>query len=118
MARNVEGSARITIPSDTARVIVMTPVDGKVSYDGMHTLVDGVVVDYDNGRVARPSPPPCATLPDNSRTIYADRATITVDGDPGDWQRFTAIPSRSTPRVEARSRRRCVMRGTMIISTS
>jgi hypothetical protein len=86
VARGAEGSARITIAPDSACVIVMTPSGGKVSYDGMQTLVDGVVVDYDNGRAARPAPAPRTIAPDQSRTIYADRATITVDGDAREWQ--------------------------------
>src|SRR5206468_1993517 len=78
VARDVEGSAPITIPPDAARVIVMAPAGAKITYDGMHTLADGVVIDYDNGRVARPVPAPRTTPPDLSRVVYADRATIQI----------------------------------------
>ena len=86
VARNVEGPSSITIPPDTACVIVMTPADGKVSYDGMHTLVDGVVVDYDNGRATRPAPRRVSHFP-----TKATPSTPTAQRSPStemrrDWQ--------------------------------
>ena len=79
VSRGAEGSASVTIPPDSARVIVMAPAGGTLRYDGMHTLVDGVIVDFDNGRVARPTPAPRVVPPDQSRTVFADRATMTSD---------------------------------------
>ena len=46
LARNVRGKARIAMPPDSARVLVLTPAGGKLLRAGQHTLVDGVVVDY------------------------------------------------------------------------
>jgi hypothetical protein len=49
VSRGVSGSATIAIPADAARVIVLTPAGGKLTYDGNKTLVNGVVVDYRRG---------------------------------------------------------------------
>jgi len=46
--RGVSNHASLTIPPDTARVIVVTPANGKLSHDGPHTFVNGIVVDYRN----------------------------------------------------------------------
>jgi hypothetical protein len=46
--RKTSGNARITIPPDTARVVVLAPADEKLTRDGTHTLIGGVIVDYRN----------------------------------------------------------------------
>jgi len=46
--RKTSGKARITIPPDTARVVVLAPADEKLTRDGTHTLIGGVIVDYRN----------------------------------------------------------------------
>lgn len=46
LQKNVQGRARISIPSDTARIVVLTPVGGKVLREGKRTLIDDVVVRY------------------------------------------------------------------------
>jgi hypothetical protein len=48
LQENVHGRARITIPSDTARIVVLTPVGGKILREGNRTLIDNVVVRYGN----------------------------------------------------------------------
>lgn len=42
----VTGTQSISIPADTARVLVLTPADGTTTVSGRHRLVDGVIVDY------------------------------------------------------------------------
>jgi hypothetical protein len=38
--------AAITIPADTARIVVLTPVDGEMRREAKRTLIDNVVVRY------------------------------------------------------------------------
>lgn len=46
LQKNVRGRTRITIPSDTARIVVLTPAGGKMSREGNRTLINNVVVRY------------------------------------------------------------------------
>jgi hypothetical protein len=48
LLRNVCGKTQIIIPPDTARVVVLSPPNGKLSHEEGHTLIDGVIVDYRN----------------------------------------------------------------------
>jgi hypothetical protein len=85
VTRNVTGVTKVSIDPDSAVVLVCAPANGKQTAQGRKTLIDGVVIDYDNGLVPRPEMrrrPPVADL---SKTVAADRATITVDGDASDW---------------------------------
>ena len=47
--RNVKGRSSVTIPADTAVVLVLVPAGGRVEHQGRRTLVDGVVIDYGVG---------------------------------------------------------------------
>jgi len=42
------GNAKIMIPPDTARVVALAPASGKLTREGTHTLINGVIVDYKN----------------------------------------------------------------------
>ena len=46
LQKNVQGRARLTIPSDTARIVVLAPAGREVSREGKQTLIDNVVVRY------------------------------------------------------------------------
>lgn len=46
LQKNVQGRAHITIPSDTARIVALTPVGGKLLREGKRTLIDNVIVRY------------------------------------------------------------------------
>ena len=48
LLRTAGGSAKIMIPPDTARVLALAPASGKLTREGTHTLINGVVVDYKN----------------------------------------------------------------------
>ena len=48
LQKNVHGRARITVPSDTARILVLTPVGGKILREGKRTVIDNVIVRYGN----------------------------------------------------------------------
>ena len=92
VARNVSGSVKVPIPPDAARVLVLCPAGAKQTFQGRKTLVDGVVIDYDNGR-GPPRPP--ATQPvstDTSKLVNADRAFIKVDGNADDWTKLQSDP--------------------------
>ena len=43
---NVLGRVNITIPADTARIVVLAPVGGELRRVGTQTLIDNVVVRY------------------------------------------------------------------------
>ena len=85
VARGVTGSAKVSIDPDAAVVLVLAPSGGKETFDGRRTLVDGVVIDYDNGRAPRPQPGHRVAPADQSKPVAANRATINVDGDASDW---------------------------------
>jgi len=44
--RGVRGVVRVTIPADTARVLVVNPGGGKRLRQGSRLLINGVVVDF------------------------------------------------------------------------
>ena len=50
LATNITGSATLTLPADTATVLVQCPATGAVSQVGQKLLLAGVVIDYWNGR--------------------------------------------------------------------
>jgi hypothetical protein len=85
VARGASGRVKVPLDPDSAMVLVMAPAGAKESFAGRKTLINDVVIDYDNGRAARPQPARRAPPVDRSKTVAADRATITVDGDSKDW---------------------------------
>ena len=44
--RNVRDTTILTLSTDSAAVIVITPPNGKITHDGGRTLVDNIVVDW------------------------------------------------------------------------
>jgi len=46
--REVRNQVDLTLPADSAAVIVVTPAGGKLTREGKRTLVDGVVIDWRN----------------------------------------------------------------------
>jgi hypothetical protein len=48
LQKNVQGRARITIPTDTAMIMVLAPAGGKISREGNRTVIDNVIVRYGN----------------------------------------------------------------------
>jgi hypothetical protein len=94
VARNVTGAVKVPLDADSAAVLVMAPAGGKESFNGRKTLVNGVVIDFDNGRAPRPQPKARKSTPDQSKTVSADRTTIIVDGDVTDWTSLKSEPVR------------------------
>ena len=46
LAKNVKAQTSVTIPKDSAVVLVFCPAGGKISRDGKHTTCNGAVIDY------------------------------------------------------------------------
>jgi hypothetical protein len=46
--RNVRGIVEVVISPDTARVVVLAPANGKLTREGPHVLIGGVIVNYNN----------------------------------------------------------------------
>ncbi len=112
LRRGVTGTATLTIPADGAVLLVIAPAGGTLTCDGRKTLIDGVVIDYNNGRA--PLPPPMARTPkpDHSVAVDVARATPTIDGDPSDWAGLTsaALHLDTSPRGKLRGKLRCTLR--------
>ncbi len=47
LVTNVSGITSFQLPSDSAAVVVHTPVDGKITYEETRTLINNVTVDYE-----------------------------------------------------------------------
>jgi hypothetical protein len=92
IARGVSGSTRVAIEPDSAVVLVLAPAGGAASTKGRKTLVNDVVIDFDNGLAPRPEPAPRKDVDDQSQLVAADRATVVVDGDATDWKRLKSQP--------------------------
>lgn len=89
VARNASGTVSIPIEADSARVLVLAPAGGKESFDGRKTRVNGVVIDFNNGRAAPRQPDPRPFVPDRAKAISATRASMSIDGDASDWAQVT-----------------------------
>lgn len=96
ISRKATASAKVSIAADSAAVVVHVPAGAAITYDGRRTLADGVVIDFDNGREPRPALPPAPVRQDLSKTVSADRATISVDGNTDDWRSLKSEPIRLT----------------------
>ena len=48
VARAAQGKTLLAMPADSARVLVMTPSGGLLGHEGSRTLVNGIVIDYQN----------------------------------------------------------------------
>lgn len=92
VASNQSGEVKVELAKDTAAVLVLVPAGCTLTYDGRRTLADGVVIDFDNGRVPREAEKTPPARKDQSVAVAADHATITVDGDPSDWKNLKSQP--------------------------
>lgn len=79
IAQNVTGETQIIIPADQAVSIVLTPGGGVVTYDNNKMLVDGVVVDFMQTRVAYNYPPRIQAFATED-TVVEKNSTITFYG--------------------------------------
>ena len=59
---NVSGISQITIPANSAIVLVIIPSGGNISYALNKTLVNGIVIDYNSGKTINNYPPRIKSL--------------------------------------------------------
>ena len=85
LKRRASGRTTFPIPPDSAVLLVIVPSGGTLTHDGRKTLLNGVVIDYNNGRVPLPPPDRPRPRPDHSVAVDAAHATPIIDGDPSDW---------------------------------
>jgi hypothetical protein len=89
VARTIRGETRIALAADSAAEIVITPAGGKVTRERNRTLVNGVVIDYNNGASPLPAPVPALLPPDHSQTVRAPKVGDPLNGGPNTWQSHT-----------------------------
>jgi len=46
MKRNVRDKAKLTLPADSAALIIVVPAGSKLTHVGSQTRIDGVIVNY------------------------------------------------------------------------
>lgn len=73
IASGITGTAKMHIDSRQAIVAVVVPSGGAVTINGNKTIVNGVIVDYDNGTLLLNHPP-------RIKCLAARDSTITVSG--------------------------------------
>ena len=69
LAQGVTGTVPVTVPANSAVVVVVAPAGGTMSTDLDRTLINGVVVDYRNGSSANHPPRIKSLSPDSSRVL-------------------------------------------------
>ncbi len=69
LAHGASGTVQITIPANSAAVVVIAPAGGAVTTDLDRTLINGVVVDYRNGYSANHPPRIKSLSPDSLRVL-------------------------------------------------
>jgi hypothetical protein len=69
LAQGATGTVQITIPGNSAVVVVIAPAGGAMTTDLDRTLINGVVVDYRNGYSANHPPRIKSLSPDSSRIV-------------------------------------------------
>jgi hypothetical protein len=66
---NVSGQVSIEVPADGALIVLLTPSGGAISYDLNKTLINNVIVDYNNGLAVTNFPPRIKSLSSNPQEI-------------------------------------------------
>lgn len=101
LVREAAGQTSITVPADSAFVVVSAPAGGKLTRDANRTVIDGVVVDYCNETSPLPAPArrydvqEAAPQPDRSIVVKAPKvAQMRIDGEPTKWARIGGPPLR------------------------
>jgi hypothetical protein len=69
LAQGATGTVQITIPANSAVVVVIAPAGGTMTTDLDRTLINGIVVDYRNGYSANHPPRIKSLSPDSSRVL-------------------------------------------------
>jgi hypothetical protein len=94
VARGVKGSHTITLPADTATILVRLPAGARIVTDGRRSRVGETVFDYENGLLP-PKPLPIAKVaPSKAKRIDVPKATRTIDGNADEWVNKSSRPIR------------------------
>ncbi len=75
IASGVSSIVNVSIPTNSAIVIVLTPSQGNVEYVLNKLIIDGNVVDYNSGRQVSNYPPRIKSLATNDNTLIQNRTT-------------------------------------------
>ena len=76
IARGATGTAPVTIPANSAAVVVCAPAGGTLTTDMDRTMINGIVVDFRNGYSANHPPRVKSLSPDSSR--LAVRTSVNI----------------------------------------
>ena len=71
IAQNVKGKTSISIPADQAIIAVIIPAGGIMNYQLDKTLVNGIIIDYNNGM-------PVPNYPPRIKSLSSAKINITV----------------------------------------
>jgi hypothetical protein len=74
------GSFKLRLTPKQVVQVVLIPPTGRIEESGRVSRVDGVAIDYDNGKVLRP-PHKAVVPPDYSTLVKIGRATLDANGD-------------------------------------
>jgi len=92
IASDVSGTQYISIPADAARLVVIIPSGGTISYEYGRMLVDNVVVDFRSGQPVENRPPRFKSLAPGKNTLFIGDSTevyCTATDPDGDLVTFT-----------------------------
>ena len=91
LKKNAKGKTSFTIPADNAVLLVVVPAKGRIDFNENKTLVNDVVIDYNNCRVPLKEPEVVqikkkeVSASDQSIVVSSPMAKIVVDGSGGEW---------------------------------
>lgn len=95
VARNVTGATSVSIPPDTARVLVMVPANATMAISGKRLSFNGVPVDFNSSRGFLPPGP---LSPDPQTTLLVKFDGTLADTSPSNWPTtFSAVAGMTNP---------------------
>lgn len=92
IARGVADSYSLTLPADTATILVRLPAGSRITTQGRRSSVGEIVFDYENGVLPTRPLPPKATVVSSARRVDVPEASPTLDGDAREWAGRSSMP--------------------------
>jgi hypothetical protein len=74
LLNNVNGIVNITLPANSAAIVVITPAGASLTYNLNKTLINGVIIDYNNGQAVNNYPPRIKSLSPDSSGILINKS--------------------------------------------
>lgn len=74
LKNNVTGIVNISVPANSAVILVIAPAGGTLTYNLNKTLINGVIVDYNNGQAVNNYPPRIKSLSPDSSGILINKS--------------------------------------------